>query len=437
MQVDLEQSELERLRAENRRIRKQLREAEEVLQAIRNGEVDALVVGDRLLNLEDALRESEERFRTLADNMSQLAWMAEPSGDIFWYNRRWFEYTGTTSEQMRGWGWQQVHHPAHVRRVIATLRHSLQTGEPWEDTFPLRGKDGNYRWFLSRALPIRDDSGKIVRWFGTNTDITERLKSEEDLRQSEQEVRRLNEHLEALVAERTARLEELVRELNAFTSSVSHDLRAPLRAMNGHATALLEDCAASLDPLCREYVQRIIGAAERMDTLIQDLLSYSRLTREDIVLRPVRLAVVIADARLQAEAALRDSRAELTVDEPLPVVVAYRPTLVQVLTNLLTNAVKFVGPGVRPRVHIYAENRQRQVRLWIEDNGIGIAPEHRERIFQIFERLHSVASYPGTGIGLAIVRKGIERMGGTVGVESEVGQGSRFWIQLPAGKEEP
>ncbi len=189
--------------------------------------------------------------------------------------------------------------------------------------------------------------------------------------------------------------------------------------------------------MCRDYVGRIIGAAERMDTLILDLLSYSRLSREEIVLHPVSLAAVVAEVGMRAEAALRDSQAELTVDEPLPVVVAYRPTLVQVLTNLLTNAVKFVRPGVRPRVHIYAENRDRRVRLWIEDNGIGIAPEHRQRIFQIFERLHSVSSYPGTGIGLAIVRKGMERMGGAVGLESEVGQGSRFWIELPAGKEEP
>jgi PAS domain S-box-containing protein len=134
---------------------------------------------------EAALQESEERFRTLADNMSQFAWMADANGWLFWYNRRWFEYTGTTLEEMQGWGWQQVHDPEHVDRVAERFRHSLATGEEWEDTFPLRGKDGTYRWFLSRAIPIADEAGQVLRWFGTNTDITDLKDAEESLRQSE------------------------------------------------------------------------------------------------------------------------------------------------------------------------------------------------------------------------------------------------------------
>lgn len=134
---------------------------------------------------EEALKESEARFRALADNISQLAWMADETGSIFWYNKRWYDYTGTTLEEMRGWGWRKVHHPDHVRRVVDRLQRSWDTGEPWEDTFPLRGRDGDYRWFLSRALPIRDEEGKIVRWFGTNTDVTELREAEEALRESE------------------------------------------------------------------------------------------------------------------------------------------------------------------------------------------------------------------------------------------------------------
>ena len=137
------------------------------------------------LEAEQALRDSEARFRELADNISQFAWTADRAGWIYWYNKRWYDYTGTTLEEMQGWGWQKVHHPEHVDRVVQRIRQSFETGTPWEDTFPLRGRDGSYRWFLSRALPIRDEAGEVVRWFGTNTDITEQIEAEEALRESE------------------------------------------------------------------------------------------------------------------------------------------------------------------------------------------------------------------------------------------------------------
>ncbi len=148
---------------------------------------------------EEALRESEERFRTLADNITQFAWMADANGSITWYNRRWYEYTGTTFEEVQGWGWRKVHHPDHIERVVKKFTHSLETGEDWEDVFPLRGKDGSYRWFLSRAVPIRDAEGRVVRWFGTNTDITERRESEQRLRRSEREFRDLADSMPQLV----------------------------------------------------------------------------------------------------------------------------------------------------------------------------------------------------------------------------------------------
>ncbi|KAF0095518.1 MAG: PAS/PAC sensor hybrid histidine kinase [Puniceicoccaceae bacterium 5H] len=142
---------------------------------------------------------SESRFRTLADNISQLAWMADANGWIFWYNQRWFDYTGTTLEQMQGWGWRQVHHPDHVDRVVERISQCFATGEKWEDTFPLRAADGSYRWFLSRAVPVRDQSGNVIRWFGSNTDITDRLEAEEQLRQSEAQFRALADAMPQLV----------------------------------------------------------------------------------------------------------------------------------------------------------------------------------------------------------------------------------------------
>ena len=246
-----------------------------------------------------------------------------------------------------------------------------------------------------------------------------------------EQLQRYAAKLEQRVASRTAALQEANTEMEAFTYSVSHDLRAPLRAMQGFAQALLEDYSDQLDSLAQDYAHRIVAAASRMDTLINDLLAYSRLSRAEIQLQPITLAAVVVEALDQLEAELRERQAQVTVEEPLPDVVGHRTTLIQVVTNLLTNAVKFVAPGVQPQVRVWAEERDEWVRLWVQDNGIGIAPEHQERIFRVFERLHGIESYPGTGIGLAIVRKGLERMGGQVGVESQVGQGSRFWLELP------
>jgi len=251
------------------------------------------------------------------------------------------------------------------------------------------------------------------------------------LREQEQ---RYAAELEQRVAERTAELGEVNAELESFAYSVSHDLRAPLRAMQGFAQALLEDYADRLDPIGQEYAHRIVAAAGHMDTLIRDLLSYSRLSRAALHLQPVSLASVVADVLTQLEGELRKREAQVTVEEPLPQVVGHYATLIQVVGNLLTNAVKFVRPEIQPQVRVWAEEREEWIRLWVEDNGIGIAPEHQERIFRVFERLHGIEAYPGTGIGLAIVRKGVERMGGRVGVESEPNRGSRFWVELPKVK---
>jgi PAS domain S-box-containing protein len=262
--------------------------------------------------------------------------------------------------------------------------------------------------------------------------------------------------LEQRVAERTTALQEANEALEVFVYSVSHDLRAPLRAMQGFAQALLEDYADQLDAEGQNYTHYIGASAQEMSTLLQDLLDYSRLSRTDISLQAVDLASVVATGLSQLEIELQQKHAQVTVEQPLPDVMAHRATLVQVVTNLVANAIKFVAPGVQPQVRVWVQERGSQslseegegedalpttynlqrttpdnsVCLWVEDNGIGIEPKHQERIFNVFERLHGAETYPGTGIGLALVRKGVERMGGRVGVESQLGQGSRFWIEL-------
>jgi len=248
-----------------------------------------------------------------------------------------------------------------------------------------------------------------------------------------EQLQRHAEELEQRVEERTAQLQETNGALEAFSYSISHDLRAPLRAMEGIAQALLEDYGGGLDATGQDYARRIVSSAQQMDALIQDLLAYSRLSRSDLHTQPVNLPSAVAEALELLQAEIRQRDAQVSVDEPLPLVMAHHPTLVQVVTNLLANAMKFVAPGTRPEVGVRAEERTGLVRLSVQDNGIGIAPTHQQRIFDVFERLHGDEHYPGTGIGLAIVRKGAERMGGRAGVESAEGRGSCFWVELPKG----
>jgi signal transduction histidine kinase len=272
----------------------------------------------------------------------------------------------------------------------------------------------------SPRLPVNraDEIGRFSAAFNTMADRVERSQA----------------RLEADVAERTRALRDTLQELEAFSYSVSHDLRAPLRAMQGFAQALLEDSGDELGETGRDYARRVVDAARRLDALIQDLLAYSRLSREELALGVVDLDALVADAVRTVDTDVRARGGRVTVDGPLGRARANTRMLAQVLVNLLGNALKFVAPPSAPAVRVRAElcNGGGRVRLWVEDNGIGIAPEHQERIFRVFERLHGGETYPGTGIGLAIVARGMERMAGAAGVVSAPGEGSRFWIELPA-----
>ncbi len=248
------------------------------------------------------------------------------------------------------------------------------------------------------------------------------------------ERRKSAEALEALVDERTASLRQVVAQMEEFSYSVSHDLRAPVRAMRGFAEIIQQDHADGLSPTGRDLLGRIVRNSERMDRLIQDLLTYSRISRREIQLGPVSLDKLLREV-VQQYPDLRPERADIEVQGPLPEVLAHEPSLTQVISNLLSNAVKFVEPQARPRVRIGFDRRATQARLWFEDNGIGIKPEHQKRLFAMFERVHPDRNYEGTGIGLAIVRKAVERMNGAVGVESDGVRGSRFWFELPMAGE--
>jgi signal transduction histidine kinase len=243
--------------------------------------------------------------------------------------------------------------------------------------------------------------------------------------------------LERQVEIRTTELRETNDQLDAFAYSISHDLRAPLRAMQGFSQALLEDYGPTLGDEGRDYAGRVVRAAAKMDQLIRDLLAYSRLAREALPLAPVELTPIVAEVLEQVRADTESLGADLACEGQMPAVVGHRPTMLQILLNLLTNAVKFVDEGVVPKIRVWAEDRGETVRLCVGDNGIGIDPAFHDKVFGVLERLHGVDRYPGTGIGLALVAKGAERMGGRAGVESAPGDGSIFWVELRAANGGP
>ncbi len=283
---------------------------------------------------------------------------------------------------------------------------------------------------LDHKLRVKTHSELLTLEKSINTMVQTLKDNITKIKESEEKIRQYSQRLDELVEARTAELEEANEDLKAFAHSISHDLRAPLVILQKHASVLLEQNADRLDEKGRERAEKILETSRRIDRLIQDLLDYNYLGRADIKLEPVNLENLMEEVLTQIEPQINEKNAVIKVNEPLPDVMGHRATLFTVITNLVTNALKYVAPDVRPGVKIYTEAKNGWIRLWVEDNGIGIASEDQERIFHLFERVKETEDYSGTGIGLAIVRKGIQRMGGHLGLESEPGKGSKFWIEL-------
>jgi PAS domain S-box-containing protein len=543
---------------------------------------------------EEALRESDERFQAMANGIQQLAWMAEADGSIFWYNQRWYEYTGTTFEQMQGWAWQSVHDPEMLPRVLAGWKDAIGNSKPFDMEFPLRGADGNFRMFLTRVMPVRDSDGRVARWFGTNTDISERKQAEERLagqakelvqqaeelarsrqalegqtlmlhsvldsmaeglvtadeqgkfvlwnpaaekilgmgvtnlppekwsehygiyeadmttpfpaeqlplvravhgeatttemflrnpdlaegvwieasggplrakdgtvhggvvafrditarKAAEHEIQRLNDDLEERVTLRTAQLEAVNKELEAFSYSVSHDLRAPLRHISGFSKMLVEEYHSALDPTAQRYLDRIQAGSQEMGRLVDALLNLARVGRRALTLQPTQLNTVVAEVIAILRPECEGRQVEWNIAE-LPLVECDPVLVKQVFQNLLANALKFTGSrgGVdgarattpaptRAVIEVsYKEEEDGQLVFMVRDNGIGFNMKYADKLFGVFQRLHRAEDFEGTGIGLATVQRIVQKHGGRVWGEAETDKGAAFYFTLGVGRQ--
>ena len=404
--------------------------------------------GERLRQIEEAehrrrLAEAEDRletetkrnrFFTLALNMLGIG---DFDGHLLQVNAAWERVLGYSEEELKGVTPDQLVHPQDLAMIIERVG-ILKKGLPVEYfEIRCRHKDGTYRSIGWTAAPFPAE--KLIYIFGR--DVTAR-------KQAEDQVIQLNRELE----KRIDALTEVNRELETFNYSISHDLRAPLRSMSGFAQALMDGAATRLGEQEADYVRRIAKSARRMDTLLQDLLEYSRVARASMPPTNVNLDGIVSEVISSRESEIQGTKACVEVKSPLGTVSAHSPTVQQILSNLIENGLKFVGKDRQPHLRIWTEpvqhngagngvagnpaSSQPALRIWVEDNGIGIEKEFHEKIFGLFERLHPSHAFPGTGLGLAIVRKGVERMGGHVGLESQTDQGTRFWVELPAGAAE-
>jgi PAS domain S-box-containing protein len=525
---------------------------------------------------EEALRESEDRFQAMANGIPQLAWMAEPDGSIFWFNQRWYDYTGTTAEQTKGWDWQNVHDPDVFPKVLDQWKTAIAEETPFDMEFPLRAGDGHFGMFLTRIVPLKDAKGRVVRWFGTNTDISERKQTEvqlagqaqelahraeelassrqaletqtlmlqsvldsmgegliaadreghfliwnesakklmgreasdlpteqwtphyqvflsdgitpcpadrlplvralhgesvqmemmvqrpgrtdgvflevtagplkgnlgggvavlrdiTDRKTAEREVQQLHQKLESRVIERTAELNAANRELEAFTYSVSHDLRAPLRHISGFTKILVEKFHSSLPAEAQQHLQLIEQGANRMGQLVDELLKLARLGRQALAVKGTGLSSLVEDVVTMLAPETEGRQVEWKIGE-LPLVSCDPILIRQVFQNLIGNALKYSRPRPTAVIEIGQTEKEGKRVIFVKDNGVGFDMKYADKLFGVFQRLHLAEEFEGTGIGLATVERIIKKHGGRVWVEAELDRGATFYFTLGGGE---
>ncbi len=377
--------------------------------------------------VEAALKASERQLSLIYEKMSDVLFYLAIEGEerfrFISVNGAFLRVTGLKEEQVLGHTMQEVIPPSSQALVLRNYRKVIRTKKPvsWEEVtkYPAGKRYGEVT-----VSPVFDAEGSCTHLIGTVHDITDR-------KQAEEQIRKLNAELERRVEERTAQLEAANKELESFSYSVSHDLRAPLRAISGFAEIISRRHRASLNEEGRHYFDNIVQASEHMGHLIDDLLTYARLGRSGVRHEPVPLGSLLNDICNHASPTLTQTGGTLTLQKGMPTITGDTTLLSQVFINLVENALKYHKPGEPPHIAITWESENHSIIVKVADEGIGIPEEYHEKIFHVFQRLHSDDQYPGTGIGLASVKKSVELLGGKVWVESQPGLGSTFFIRLP------
>jgi len=356
---------------------------------------------------ETALSASEARFRQLADAMPQIVWTAGGDGYVDYYNERWYDFTGFSRAEFGDPSWEPILHPEDMQRCYDTWYGAVRSRQSYRIEYRFWDRRENrWRWFMGRALPVRDNNGGIAKWFGTCTDIDEQKRVEHELRRANQ-------------------------DLEQFAYSASHDLQEPLRTIKIYGELLAKRYGNKLDGQAFEFLDYLRTGAIRMETLISDLLAYTQVTRLEASAEPADVNEALTATLANLSGAMAESGARVTFDR-LPAVRVNSTHLRQLFQNLIGNAIKYRHPERAPVVHIRGERQNGSYVFSIRDNGIGIEPEYKEHIFGLFKRLHTGDEYSGTGIGLAICQRIVERYNGRIWVESEPGQGASFFFAIPA-----
>jgi signal transduction histidine kinase len=363
----------------------------------------------RVRAAENAAKALASQWQTTFDSISDGLCLVDPTGKVVRFNKSFAGLFPVSGKPLIGTSLEAILGDLFMGRTALVSQSDVLIQS---------------RWYRVSSNPIQNEDGSPVGIAWVFSDIN-------SIREAESKLQDINAVLEQHVAERTASLQAALHQLEQFSYAVSHDLRAPLRAMQGYSNALLEDYAETMDTEGLAYLKRISDNATRLDKMIVDVLTFTKISRESPILKPLELAPLLRDI-IEHYPGLKPPAAQVDLDLPHRVM-ANESGLVQGLSNLLGNAVKFVATGVVPKIKVWSELKaESMVRIWVEDNGIGIAPQYQNRLFGMFERVNPSNEFEGTGVGLAITRKVVERMGGTTGMESDGNSGCKFWIELKA-----